>query len=199
MGIEIVEGRDLVVHDSRVYARTTRGLEPVDVIYRRLDDDFLDPVAFRQDSLLGVPGLLNGLSRGQRHPGQRHRHGRGRRQGRLRLRAGDDPLLPGRRAPAQQRAHLPRGRREGPRLHPRAPRRAGGEVGQRVGRLRHARRPPRHGGRARGLPRSTSWPTPAATSPSPPSPSPATPPTWTASSRDATWTFAPTSCAVRAR
>jgi uncharacterized circularly permuted ATP-grasp superfamily protein len=58
MGIEIVEGRDLVVHDSRVYTRTTRGLEAVDVIYRRLDDDFLDPVAFRNDTLLGVPGLL---------------------------------------------------------------------------------------------------------------------------------------------
>jgi uncharacterized circularly permuted ATP-grasp superfamily protein len=64
MGIEIVEGRDLVVHDSRVYARTTRGLEPVDVIYRRLDDDFLDPVAFRQDSLLGVPGLLSAYRAG---------------------------------------------------------------------------------------------------------------------------------------
>jgi uncharacterized circularly permuted ATP-grasp superfamily protein len=58
MGIEIVEGRDLVVHDARVFARTTHGLEPVDVIYRRVDDDFLDPVAFRHDSLLGVPGLL---------------------------------------------------------------------------------------------------------------------------------------------
>jgi uncharacterized circularly permuted ATP-grasp superfamily protein len=58
MGIEIVEGRDLVVHDNRVYSRTTHGLEPVDVIYRRVDDDFLDPLAFRPDSLLGVPGLL---------------------------------------------------------------------------------------------------------------------------------------------
>lgn len=59
MGIEIVEGRDLVVHDNRVYTRTTKGLKPVDVIYRRIDDDFIDPLAFKSDSLLGCAGLLN--------------------------------------------------------------------------------------------------------------------------------------------
>jgi uncharacterized circularly permuted ATP-grasp superfamily protein len=64
MGIEIVEGRDLVCHDNRVYTRTTRGLERVDVIYRRVDDDFLDSLAFKQDSLLGVPGLLNAYRAG---------------------------------------------------------------------------------------------------------------------------------------
>lgn len=64
MGIEIVEGRDLVVHNSRVYMRTTHGLKQVDVIYRRIDDDFLDPVAFRTDSTLGVPGLLNAYRMG---------------------------------------------------------------------------------------------------------------------------------------
>jgi uncharacterized circularly permuted ATP-grasp superfamily protein len=64
MGIEIVEGRDLLVHDNRVYTRTTRGLNLVDVIYRRVDDDFLDPLAFRQDSLLGVAGLLNAYRAG---------------------------------------------------------------------------------------------------------------------------------------
>ena len=64
MGIEIVEGRDLVVHQNRVFRRTTRGLERVDVIYRRIDDDFLDPLAFRQDSLLGAPGLLNAYRAG---------------------------------------------------------------------------------------------------------------------------------------
>jgi len=58
MGIEIVEGRDLVTHNNRVYMRTTRGLKSVEVIYRRIDDDFLDPLAFRPDSVLGVPGLL---------------------------------------------------------------------------------------------------------------------------------------------
>ena len=58
MGIELVEGRDLVVTDGFVFMRTTKGLQRVDVIYRRLDDDFLDPLTFRPDSLLGVPGLF---------------------------------------------------------------------------------------------------------------------------------------------
>jgi uncharacterized circularly permuted ATP-grasp superfamily protein len=58
MGIPIVEGRDLVVQDACVYMRTTAGLLPVDVIYRRIDDDFLDPSVFRPDSMLGVPGLV---------------------------------------------------------------------------------------------------------------------------------------------
>jgi len=64
MGIEIVEGRDLVVKDSHVYMRTTRGLQPVHVIYRRIDDDFLDPTVFRKDSVLGVPGLINAYREG---------------------------------------------------------------------------------------------------------------------------------------
>jgi uncharacterized circularly permuted ATP-grasp superfamily protein len=58
MGVELVEGRDLVVDEHVVYMRTTRGLQRVDVIYRRIDDEFLDPVVFRQESMLGVPGLL---------------------------------------------------------------------------------------------------------------------------------------------
>jgi uncharacterized circularly permuted ATP-grasp superfamily protein len=58
MGIELVEGRDLKVVDGYVCMRTTRGLEPVDVIYRRIDDDFLDPEMLRRDSMLGVPGLM---------------------------------------------------------------------------------------------------------------------------------------------
>ena len=64
MGIPIVEGRDLVVRDARVYMRTTAGLVPVDVIYRRIDDDFLDPTVFRPDSMLGVPGLVNAYRAG---------------------------------------------------------------------------------------------------------------------------------------
>ncbi len=64
MGIEIVEGRDLVVRDQRVYMRTTKGLKPVHVIYRRIDDDFLDPTVFRKDSALGVPGLINAYRAG---------------------------------------------------------------------------------------------------------------------------------------
>ena len=58
MGVELVEGADLFVRDERVYMRTTAGPQPVDVIYRRVDDDFLDPLAFNPDSMLGVPGLL---------------------------------------------------------------------------------------------------------------------------------------------
>lgn len=57
MGIELVEGRDLVVENHHVYMKTTKGLEKVDVIYRRVDDEFIDPLVFRPDSMLGVPGL----------------------------------------------------------------------------------------------------------------------------------------------
>jgi uncharacterized circularly permuted ATP-grasp superfamily protein len=64
MGIELVEGRDLIVHDNIVYMRTTSGLTRVDVIYRRIDDDFIDPLAFRHDSILGVPGLFNAYRAG---------------------------------------------------------------------------------------------------------------------------------------
>ena len=64
MGVELVEGRDLVVDDQVVYTRTVGGLSPVDVIYRRIDDDFLDPVSFRPDSTLGVPGLLSAARAG---------------------------------------------------------------------------------------------------------------------------------------
>ncbi|MEI6241392.1 MAG: circularly permuted type 2 ATP-grasp protein [Planctomycetia bacterium] len=64
MGIELVEGRDLLVDGNRVFMRTTRGRQRVDVIYRRIDDDFLDPLTFRPDSALGVPGLVNAYRAG---------------------------------------------------------------------------------------------------------------------------------------
>ncbi|WP_041586884.1 circularly permuted type 2 ATP-grasp protein [Terriglobus saanensis] len=64
MGIELVEGRDLVTHDNVVYMRTTSGLRRVDVIYRRVDDDFIDPLIFRADSMLGVAGLFNAYRAG---------------------------------------------------------------------------------------------------------------------------------------
>lgn len=64
MGIPIVEGRDLIVRGDRVFMRTTRGLVQVHVIYRRIDDDFLDPTIFRKDSMLGVPGLVNAYRNG---------------------------------------------------------------------------------------------------------------------------------------
>jgi len=58
MGVELVEGRDLVVSDGYLQMQTTKGLKRVDVIYRRIDDEFIDPLAFRPDSLLGIPGLM---------------------------------------------------------------------------------------------------------------------------------------------
>ncbi len=64
MGVELVEGRDLVVNDNIVYARTTSGLKRVDVIYRRIDDDFIDPITFRADSTLGLAGLFNAYRAG---------------------------------------------------------------------------------------------------------------------------------------
>ena len=65
MGIELCEGRDLYVEDRRVWMRTTQGRQQVDVIYRRIDDDFLDPAVFRSDSMLGVPGLLQVYRQGR--------------------------------------------------------------------------------------------------------------------------------------
>jgi len=65
MGIELVEGQDLFVQDRTVFMRTTQGPQRVDVIYRRIDDDFLDPLAFRPDSMLGVPGLLEAYRAGR--------------------------------------------------------------------------------------------------------------------------------------
>jgi uncharacterized circularly permuted ATP-grasp superfamily protein len=64
MGIELVEGRDLVVNGHKVYMKTTRGLQQVDVIYRRVDDEFLDPLTFKADSILGIPGLIGAYRKG---------------------------------------------------------------------------------------------------------------------------------------
>ena len=139
MGVELVDGPGPVRRRRHgLPARRRAGPQRVDVIYRRLDDDFLDPEAFRPDSLLGVPGLMQRLPRRQRRAGQRRRHRRRRRQGDLPVRRGHDPVLPERGADPAERAdvHL---RRDGrPQLRARAPRRAGRQGGQRVGRLRHA-------------------------------------------------------------
>ena len=64
IGAELVEGRDLIVNNGHVYMRTTQGLRQVDIIYRRIDDDFIDPIVFRPDSLLGVPGLMHAYKLG---------------------------------------------------------------------------------------------------------------------------------------
>lgn len=65
LGVELVEGRDLVVRNDEVFMRTTEGLKRVDVIYRRVDDDFIDPLTFRPDSALGVPGLMSAYMAGK--------------------------------------------------------------------------------------------------------------------------------------
>ena len=145
MGVALVEGRDLLVHDNIVYMRTTAGLQRVDVIYRRVDDDFLDPLAFRADSHLGVAGLLNAYRAGNVSLANAIGTGRRRRQGALRLRPGDHQVLPGRRADPAERRDLSAAATPSDRaVRARAPRRAGGEGGRRVGRLRHADRPAQH-------------------------------------------------------
>lgn len=65
MGVELVEGQDLIVHDGFVHMRTTKGLQKIDVLYRRIDDDFIDPLSFRPDSMLGVPGLMEAYKAGR--------------------------------------------------------------------------------------------------------------------------------------
>jgi uncharacterized circularly permuted ATP-grasp superfamily protein len=65
MGVELVEGRDLVCRDRTVYMRTTQGTHPVDVIYRRIDDDYIDPLHFKPNSVVGCPGLLNAARAGR--------------------------------------------------------------------------------------------------------------------------------------
>ncbi|WP_183576293.1 circularly permuted type 2 ATP-grasp protein [Mucilaginibacter sp. X5P1] len=64
MGVELVEGRDLVVHNHKVYMKTTTGLQQVDVIYRRVDDDYLDPLVFNPGSMLGVAGIMGAYRKG---------------------------------------------------------------------------------------------------------------------------------------
>ena len=144
-----------------------RGLQRVDVIYRRIDDDFLDPLAFRPDCTLGVPGPDERLPHRQRRAGQRHRHRRGRRQGDLRLRAADDPLLPGARTPIlpNVQTYLPPTTATAgyvlenlDELVVKAVNEAGG-YGMLIGPLRQP-------GGARGRSPRRSWPSRAATSPS---------------------------------
>ena len=129
-----------------------RARKRVDVIYRRVDDDFLDPQAFRPDSHAGLRRAARRLPRRQRHAGQRHRHRRRRRQVDLPLRAEDDRVLPRREADPEQRADLPVPRARRPELRAGPPGRAGGQGSARRRRLRHAGRP---GGDARPRSRSS--------------------------------------------
>ena len=164
MGVELVEGKDLFVKDGFVYMRTTQGPQRVDVIYRRVDDDFLDPagVPARLDARLRRPARR--LPQRQHHAGQRHRHRRGRRQVDLPVRAEDDRVLPRRKADPAERAHLPVPRRRGSEVRARPSARAGGQGGARRRRLRHAGRA---GGDARPRSRRSArswWPTRRTTS-----------------------------------
>ncbi len=106
MGVELVEGQDLFVKDRFVYMRTTRGPRRVDVIYRRVDDDFLDPSVFRSDLHARLRRAAGCLPRRQRDDLQCGRHRRGRRQVDLPVCARHDRLLPGRAADPEERADL---------------------------------------------------------------------------------------------
>ena len=106
MGIALVEGRDLFVHDNVVYMRTTAGPQRVDVIYRRVDDDFIDPLAFRADSTLGVPGLFNAYRAGNVALTNAIGTGVADDKALLCLRAAADQVLPGRRRDPAQRGDL---------------------------------------------------------------------------------------------
>ena len=141
MGVELVEGGDLTCAGNRVYVHTTQGLRQVDVIYRRVDDDFLDPLQFRPDSVIGCPGMVNAARAGNVTIANAVGNG-----------VADDKLLytwvPDliryylrRRAAAGERRVLPARRPGGPALGPRAPRPAGPQAGGRGGRERHRHRP----------------------------------------------------------
>ncbi len=106
MGVELVEGHDLIVRDNIVYMKTTKGTQRVDVIYRRVDDDFIDPLVFSRRLNAGGRRLDGCLSLGERGAGQRRGHRCRRRQGGLSVRAGDDQVLFGRRSDSPQRADL---------------------------------------------------------------------------------------------
>ncbi len=111
MGVHLVEGRDLVCHGTDVFLRTTEGEVPVHVIYRRIDDDYLDPLQFRPESLVGCPGVVNAARAGRVTIANGVGNGVADDKLDLHLRAGHDPLLPGRGSdPAQRRDDAP-GRR----------------------------------------------------------------------------------------
>ncbi len=151
MGVQLVEGRDLAVEGGDVYMRTTKGMERIDVIYRRIDDDFLDPQAFRPDSLLGVPGLMSAYQQGR--VALANAPGNGVADDKviyayvpeiIRYYEGEEPILP----------NVPtylcwrdddRGLRAG------APGGPGSEGGERVRRVRHVGGSAFHGSAARGV------------------------------------------------
>ena len=192
MGVEMVEGSDLFVDDGLVYMRTTHGRQRVDVIYRRVDDDFLDPLAFRPDSLLGVPGLVATYRMGR--VSLANAIGTGVADDKaiyayvpqiIRYYLGEEAILPN--VPtylpdrAQDLAYILEHLAE---LVVKSVNESGG-TGCWWGPT-----PRRRSGRTSG---NGCRPTPGATSPSPRWPSPATPAGWTTTSRAGTSTCAPSS------
>jgi len=97
MGIELVEGQDLVCVDHKLYMKTVHGLSQIDVLYRRVDDDFLDPLVFRPDSMLGVPGLTAVLRAGNAAGGERLENGKAPTAGQRMNERGDEHGLAGAR------------------------------------------------------------------------------------------------------
>ena len=166
MGVELVEGRDLVFDDGQIFMRTTAGLQRVDVIYRRVDDDFLDPLTFRRDSLLGVAGLIGAYRAG--NVGLANALGTGVADDKgiypfvpdiIRYYLSEEPILD------NVETFRPTDPRPPP-AHPGQPRQAGRQGRRRLGRLRHADRPGFDGASNATNSRARSRPTRAATSPS---------------------------------
>ncbi|MET3361877.1 hypothetical protein ABIF60_003272 [Bradyrhizobium japonicum] len=153
LGIELVEGRDLIVKNNEVFMRTTEGVKRVDVIYRRVDDDFPRsphlPSRFRARRARADVGLCGR----QHHARQRRRHRDCRRQGDLLLHAGHREILSRRGADPEERADLALPRAEGPRLCAGSFERARRQGGARLRRLRHADRARRDEGDDRSVPR----------------------------------------------
>ena len=153
LGIELVEGRDLIVKNDEVFMRTTEGLKRVDVIYRRVDDDFLDPLTFRPDSALGVPGLMSAYAAG--NITLANAVGTGIADDKaiysympeiVKFYLGEEPIL--KNVPTW-RCREP----QGSGLCARQSQRAGGEGSAWLRRLRHADRTGRDQGDDRGVPR----------------------------------------------
>ena len=197
MGIPLVEGRDLLVHDHYVYMRTTAGLHRVDVIYRRVDDDFIDPVVFRPDSILGVPGLFNAYRTG--NVALANAVGTG---------VADDKAIYAyvpaliryylaEESRAGKRRDLRAVRREAPEACAGAPGQTGREGGRRIGRLRHADRAAQHRGAAGGVPAASAGQPARTTSPSRRSSFRARPASSATSSNPGTWICGPSSSTAR--
>ena len=152
MGIELVEPSDLFVEDDQVFVRTTHGPERVHVIYRRIDDAYLDPEFFRPDSLLGVPGLMRAYAAGQVTLANAPGNGCADDKAvypfvpdMIRYYLGEEPILP-------QVDTYVCARRRRPGLRAREPAPAGGQGGRRGGRLRHVDGPAGQRRRARRVP-----------------------------------------------